>query len=123
MSAEGSEFPASPLAERACWAEFWVKRRGVTWPLLQPQAEEAALGGERIPEAEQEAESLGRASPSDLTVANATTTTEENGEQEGEPLRNGSEEVSEREGGCAESVSEVPVCQPKPGSLHPRPGL
>ncbi|XP_015682374.1 eukaryotic translation initiation factor 4 gamma 3 [Protobothrops mucrosquamatus] len=83
----------------------------------EPQAEEAALGGERIPEAEQEAGSLGRASPSDLTVANAMTM-EENGEQEGEPLRNGAEEVSEREGGCAESVSEVPACQPN----KPEPG-
>ncbi|XP_039223687.1 eukaryotic translation initiation factor 4 gamma 3 isoform X6 [Crotalus tigris] len=80
----------------------------------EPQAEEAALGGEWIPEAEPEAGSVSRASPSDPTVANATTTAEENGEQEGDPLRNGAEEVSEREEGCAESVSEVPIRQLKP---------
>ncbi|KAL7976161.1 hypothetical protein Chor_008258 [Crotalus horridus] len=80
----------------------------------EPRAEEAALGGERIPEAEAEAGSVSRASPSDPTVANATTTTEENGEQDGDPQRNGAEEVSEREGGSAESVSEVPVRQLKP---------
>lgn len=97
--------------------------------LLQPQAEEAALEGERIPQAKPEAGSLGRASPSDLAVVNAaaaaaaTTTAEENGEQEGASLRNGAEEVSEREGGCAESAGEVPVCRHKPGSLSPRPGL
>ncbi|XP_060540512.1 eukaryotic translation initiation factor 4 gamma 3 isoform X14 [Pantherophis guttatus] len=81
----------------------------------EPQAEEA-LGGERIPEAEQEAGSLDRASPSDLKVANVT---EENGEQEGESVSNGAEEAPEREGVCAESASEAPTCQHKPEQWKP----
>ncbi|XP_026571565.1 eukaryotic translation initiation factor 4 gamma 3-like isoform X2 [Pseudonaja textilis] len=78
----------------------------------EPQAEEA-LGEEQVPEAEQEAESLDRASsPPDLKVANAT---EENGEREGEPLRNGAEGAPESEGGgCVESASEAPACPIKP---------
>ncbi|XP_013925281.1 PREDICTED: eukaryotic translation initiation factor 4 gamma 3 [Thamnophis sirtalis] len=81
----------------------------------EPEAEDL-LGGERIPEAEQEARSLNTASPSDLKVANVT---EENGEQEGEPVRNGAEEAPEREGGCTESASEAPACQQKPEQWKP----
>ncbi|XP_070615475.1 eukaryotic translation initiation factor 4 gamma 3 isoform X4 [Erythrolamprus reginae] len=82
----------------------------------EPQAEEA-LGGEQIPENEQEAGTLSRVSPSDLKVANVT---EENGEQEGgESVRNGAEEAPETEGGCTESASEAPACQQKPEQWKP----
>uniref|UniRef100_A0A670J805 Eukaryotic translation initiation factor 4 gamma 3 n=1 Tax=Podarcis muralis TaxID=64176 RepID=A0A670J805_PODMU len=77
--------------------------------LFQPKAE-VEPGGDRILESEQEAMSQKtcprRDSHSDLKVAKAA---EENGEQEGEPIRNGAENVSEGEGGegnsgCASGV-------------------
>lgn len=95
----------------------------LAWPLLQLNAEE--LGSDRILEAEQDAVRLsscpGTDSPSDLKVTEAT---EENGEQEGEPIRNGAESVSEGEGGdgsvgCPESSSEAPTCPYKPGQSWP----
>uniref|UniRef100_A0A670ZUY9 Eukaryotic translation initiation factor 4 gamma 3 n=1 Tax=Pseudonaja textilis TaxID=8673 RepID=A0A670ZUY9_PSETE len=111
---QGSSCPA------ACWArEGWGGGVNLASALLcsQPQAEEA-LGEEQVPEAEQEAESLDRASsPPDLKVANAT---EENGEREGEPLRNGAEGAPESEGGgCVESASEAPACPIKPEQWKP----
>uniref|UniRef100_A0A670ZV76 Eukaryotic translation initiation factor 4 gamma 3 n=1 Tax=Pseudonaja textilis TaxID=8673 RepID=A0A670ZV76_PSETE len=124
LYATGSEFSASSFAGRgcpaACWArEGWGGGVNLASALLcsQPQAEEA-LGEEQVPEAEQEAESLDRASsPPDLKVANAT---EENGEREGEPLRNGAEGAPESEGGgCVESASEAPACPIKPEQWKP----
>lgn len=93
--------------------------------VLQPIAEEE-LCGDRILESENETASLGtcpeRDSPANLKVTQAV---EENGEQEGEPIRNGAESVSEGEGGdgnssCAENPSEAPTCQYKPGKSRPR---
>uniref|UniRef100_A0A670ZVA8 Eukaryotic translation initiation factor 4 gamma 3 n=1 Tax=Pseudonaja textilis TaxID=8673 RepID=A0A670ZVA8_PSETE len=119
-----AKFSASSFAGRgcpaACWArEGWGGGVNLASALLcsQPQAEEA-LGEEQVPEAEQEAESLDRASsPPDLKVANAT---EENGEREGEPLRNGAEGAPESEGGgCVESASEAPACPIKPEQWKP----
>uniref|UniRef100_A0A670JAE4 Eukaryotic translation initiation factor 4 gamma 3 n=1 Tax=Podarcis muralis TaxID=64176 RepID=A0A670JAE4_PODMU len=73
--------------------------------LFQPKAE-VEPGGDRILESEQEAMSQKtcprRDSHSDLKVAKAA---EENGEQEGEPIRNGAENVSEGEGGEGNSGS------------------
>ncbi|XP_028597265.2 eukaryotic translation initiation factor 4 gamma 3 isoform X16 [Podarcis muralis] len=91
----------------------------------EPKAE-VEPGGDRILESEQEAMSQKtcprRDSHSDLKVAKAA---EENGEQEGEPIRNGAENVSEGEGGegnsgCTESPSETPACQHKPEQWKPQ---
>ncbi|KAJ6656846.1 hypothetical protein lerEdw1_003177 [Lerista edwardsae] len=91
----------------------------------EPKLKAEELGSDGILEAEQEAERLspcpGRDSPSDLKITEAT---EENGEQEGEPIRNGAESVSEGEGGdgsvgCPESSSEAPACQYKPEQWKP----
>ncbi|XP_025028212.1 eukaryotic translation initiation factor 4 gamma 3 isoform X13 [Python bivittatus] len=81
----------------------------------EPKVEED-LGGDRILEPEQEAMSLGRASPSSLKIAKVT---EENGEQEGDSLRNGAEGVSEKEEGCTESASEAPALPYKPDQWKP----
>ncbi|XP_033015267.1 eukaryotic translation initiation factor 4 gamma 3 isoform X12 [Lacerta agilis] len=90
----------------------------------EPKAE-VEPGGDRILESEQEAVSQKtcprRDSHSDLKVAKAA---EENGEQEGEPIRNGADSVSEGEGGegnsgCTESPSETPACQYKPEQWKP----
>uniref|UniRef100_A0A8C6YH58 Eukaryotic translation initiation factor 4 gamma 3 n=1 Tax=Naja naja TaxID=35670 RepID=A0A8C6YH58_NAJNA len=115
----GSKAPG--ISQLSAVGGFWLPRcllgqRGVksARPLLcsQPQAEEA-LEGEQVPEAEQGAGSLDRASsPSDLKVASAM---EENGEQEGEAVRNG----AEREGGCAESSNvSATTEQWKPGDTE-----
>uniref|UniRef100_A0A8C7E6Z4 Eukaryotic translation initiation factor 4 gamma 3 n=1 Tax=Naja naja TaxID=35670 RepID=A0A8C7E6Z4_NAJNA len=112
---------APGISQLSAVGGFWLPRcllgqRGVksARPLLcsQPQAEEA-LEGEQVPEAEQGAGSLDRASsPSDLKVASAM---EENGEQEGEAVRNG----AEREGGCAESSNvSATTEQWKPGDTE-----
>ncbi|XP_066493460.1 eukaryotic translation initiation factor 4 gamma 3 isoform X3 [Tiliqua scincoides] len=86
---------------------------------LELKATEEELGSDRMLEAEPEAVCVslcpGRDSPSDLKI---TRVTEENGEQEGEPIRNGAESVSEGEAGdgssvCTESSSEAATCQYK----------
>ncbi|XP_063001331.1 eukaryotic translation initiation factor 4 gamma 3 isoform X4 [Elgaria multicarinata webbii] len=90
----------------------------------EPKAEEEP-GGDKILESEPEPMSHGtcprRDSPSDLKIAQAV---EENGEQEGEPIRNGAETVSEGEGGdgplgCTESPGEGPAGQQKPEPWKP----
>uniref|UniRef100_A0A8D2JL72 Eukaryotic translation initiation factor 4 gamma 3 n=1 Tax=Varanus komodoensis TaxID=61221 RepID=A0A8D2JL72_VARKO len=90
----------------------------------EPKPEEE-LGGDRILESEQEAMSHGtgprRDSAPDLKIVKAL---EENGEQEGEPIRNGAENVSEDEGadgslGCTENPSEAPASQYKPEQWKP----
>ncbi|XP_061456765.1 eukaryotic translation initiation factor 4 gamma 3 isoform X2 [Rhineura floridana] len=90
----------------------------------EPKAE-TEPGGDQILESEQEAMSQKpcprRDCPADPKIAKAV---EENGEQEGEPIRNGAESVSEGEGGngnsgCAESPSEAPACQHKAEQWKP----
>lgn len=108
-----------------------MRSSGLVSPQLKATEE---LGSDGILEAEPEALRLspctGRDSPSDLKQARVT---EENGEQEGEPLRNGAESISEGEGGdassaCMEGSGETPTCQYKPrrscvAALPPGPSL
>uniref|UniRef100_A0A670J7U6 Eukaryotic translation initiation factor 4 gamma 3 n=1 Tax=Podarcis muralis TaxID=64176 RepID=A0A670J7U6_PODMU len=106
---QGLNSKKGPGAEAAelCLMSAWqrVGRSFGACLLFQPKAE-VEPGGDRILESEQEAMSQKtcprRDSHSDLKVAKAA---EENGEQEGEPIRNGAENVSEGEGGEGNSGS------------------
>ncbi|NXG61672.1 IF4G3 factor, partial [Hemiprocne comata] len=89
----------------------------------EPEVEEE-LSGDKVLESEQEMMSHGLQLERDPSELKKVKPVEENGEQEGEPVRNGAESVSEGEGtdgnsGCTESSSEGPACQYKPEQWKP----